>query len=134
MPKPKYPHMRIWEETIMDRFLQTVTFEATYDYDVHVRIDDKTPNTLHTDTERQLWRQMTAFRIDAVIQTPANIYVAEVKDRLRPSAIGQALTYSHLYQKIHKPTKPVIPAIITAMDDPDTHNVCDRYGIKVWVV
>ena len=126
--------MRIWEATIMDRFLQRPTQSMTFDYDVHVRIDDKTPNTLHTDNERQLWRQMTAFRIDTVIETRDAIYVCEVKDRLRPSAIGQALTYAHLYQKIHKPTKPVIPAIITAMDDPDTHQVTDKYGIKVWVV
>ena len=126
--------MRIWEETIMDRFLQTVTFEATYNYDVHVRIDDKTPSTTITDAEKQLWRQMTAFRIDAVIETPGNIYVAEVKDRLRPSAIGQALTYAHLYPQKYPAKKPVIPAIITAMDDPDTHQVCDKYGIKVWVV
>lgn len=134
MPKPRYPHMRQWEMEIMDRFLLHPPFEATYDYDVHVRIDDKTPNTIHTDAERQLWRQMTAFRIDAVIETPANIYVAEVKDRLRPSAIGQALTYAHLYQKKFSPPKPVIPAIITAMDDPDTHQVTDKYQIKVWVV
>jgi hypothetical protein len=118
----------------MDRFLQKNTIEATFNYDIHVRIDDKAPSTLLTDNERQLWRQMTAFRIDVVIETPANIYVCEVKDRLRPSAIGQALTYSLLYQKIHKPNKPVIPAIITAMDDPDTHSVCDKYGIKIWVV
>ena len=126
--------MREWEATIMDRFLAHVTFEATYEYDVHVRINEKVPMTVATDTERQLWKQMTAFRIDAVIETVSHIYVAEVKDRLRPSAIGQALTYAYLYQKKFKPSKPVVPAIITALNDPDTREVCNKYGIRVWVV
>lgn len=134
MPKPKYPHMREWEMTIMDRFLQKNTIEATFNYDVHVRINDKVPLYNATDAEKILWRQMTAFRIDAVMETPAHIYVIEVKDRLRPSAIGQALTYALLYEKKNKPTKPVTPAIVCGMDDPDTHDVCDKYGIKVWVV
>lgn len=134
MVTPRYPHMREWEMTIMDRFLEKTTFEATYNYDVHVRINDKVPLYKATESEKQLWRQMTAFRIDAVIETKANIYVAEIKDRLRPSAIGQALTYAYLYQKKFTPKKPVIPAIITSMDDPDTHEICDHYQIKVWVV
>ena len=134
MTKPKYPHMRIWEETIMDRFLALPRAPAKFDYDVHVRINDKTPMEVQTDAERQLWRTMTAFRIDAVMETETQIYVIEVKDRLRPSAIGQALTYSFLYTKLFKPQKPVIPSIICGLDDPDTHAVCDKYQIRVWVV
>ncbi len=134
MTTPKYPHMREWESTIMDRFLQRPMSDVKLDYDVHVRINDKTPDVIHTDAERQLWRQMTAFRIDAVMETDSTIYVIEVKDRLRPSAIGQALTYAYLYVKIHTPQKQVIPAIICGLDDPDTHAVCDHYKIQVWIV
>ena len=134
MTKPRYPHMREWEMEIMDRFHKHIKFKAIFTYDEHVRINTKTPMEVQTDMEKQLWKQMTAYRIDVVIETNTEIYVCEVKDRLRPSAIGQALTYAHLYHKIHKPKKPVIPAIITALSDPDAKLVCDHYGIFVWVV
>jgi hypothetical protein len=134
MPQPKYPHMRIWEESIMDKFHDKKLLNATYDYDVHLRVRDTNKKADLTPNEQILWNQQTAKRIDAVATTPATIYVIEVKDRLRPSAVGQAITYKILYEEQFKPTKLVIPAIITEFDDPDMRHVCDVLGIRVWVV
>jgi hypothetical protein len=134
MVKPKYPHMREWEEQIMTKFHEMIRFTGTYTYDVHLRVRDPPQKLSLTENERLLWRQMTAKRIDTVIETHDRIYVCEVKDRNRPSAIGQALTYKILYEEQYHPTKPVTPAIITQYNDPDMQHVCDKLGIRVWEV
>jgi len=126
--------MRIWEEQIMQKFHQKPPFEANWSYDVHLRVRDTTKKTELTPKDQQLWNQMTAKRIDAVAETPTNIYVIEIKDRLRPSAVGQALTYKILYEEQYRPTKPVTATIITEFGDPDMQHVCDVLKIRVWVI
>ena len=132
--KPKYPHMRIWEEEIMDSFHNAKLLEATWTYDVPLKIRTGEYPTLMSDNEKQLWNRLTSKRIDAVAETPGVIYTIEIKDRLRPSAVGQALTYKTLYEEKFKPTKPVIAAIIAKYGDPDMQHVCDVFHIKTWVI
>lgn len=134
MPKPKYPHMRQWEEQIMETFHTKKLLNAKWTYDVPLKIRETPTPQYMSENERQLWKRLTSKRIDAVGETPYQIYVCEIKDRLRPSAVGQALTYKTLYTEQFEPTKPVIPAIITTFGDPDMQHVCDEYGIKVWII
>lgn len=134
MPKPKYPHMRIWEERIMDRFHDGHHLDAKWTYDVPLKVRTGDFPTLMSENEKNLWNRLTSKRIDAVAETTNEIYVIEIKDRLRPSAVGQALTYKTLYEEQFKPTKPVIPAIIARYGDPDMQHVCDVYNIKTWVI
>lgn len=134
MPKPKYPHMRIWEETIMDAFHAKNILKAEWTYDVPLKIRTAEYPTLMSENEKALWNRLTSKRIDAVAETPTEIYVIEIKNRLRPSAVGQALTYKTLYLEQFKPEKPVIAAIIARVDDLDMQHVCDVYNIKTWVI
>jgi len=134
MPKPKYAHMRVWEEKIMDKFLEKIKFPATWQFDVHLHVQDRKDISYMSENEKFLFNQATAKRIDAVGETVDRIYVVEVKDRLRPSAVGQALTYKLLYERQFKPAKLVVPAIITEFTDPDMEFVCEKFGIRVWVV
>jgi len=134
MTKPKYPHMRIWEEQIMDAFHAAKLLKATWTYDVPLKIRTGTFPTLMSENEKALWNRLTSKRIDAVAETPSTIYVIEIKDRLRPSAVGQALTYKTLYEEQFKPEKPIIAAIIAKLGDPDMQHVCDVYNIKTWVI
>jgi len=134
MVKPKYPHMRIWEEQIMDLFHDKHILDAEWSYDVPLKIRTGEFPTLMSENEKALWNRLTSKRIDAVGETPGAIYVIEIKDRLRPSAVGQALTYKTLYLEQFKPTKPVIAAIIAKFGDPDMQHVCDVYHIKTWVI
>jgi len=134
MPKPKYPHMRIWEETIMDRFHDMHILEGKWSYDVHLQVRKPDIPEYQSENERKMWLTNIAKKADAVCETPVEIYVIEVKTFLRPSAVGQALTYKTLYKEQFKPTKPVIPAIIASVGNPDMQHVCDVYNIKTWVI
>jgi len=132
--KPKYPHMRIWEEQIMTQFHDKDILDATWTYDVPLKVRKGDFPTLMSENEKNLWNRLTSKRIDAVAETPDTIYVIEIKDRLRPSAVGQALTYKTLYTEQFNPTKPVTAAIIARYGDPDMQHVCDTYQIKTWVI
>jgi len=132
--KPKYPHMRQWETQIMDRYHENPKIQAKWSYDVHLSI--RMPKEAHrmTPREAQIYMQSIAKRIDAVAETTDTIYVIEVKDRLRPSAIGQALTYKTLYKEQYPTTKNVQPVILTTYTDLDMLHVAEVYHIQVWVV
>lgn len=134
MPKPKYRHMRQWESAIVDKFHAKIKLKGEFEYDVALRVREIPLPGYKTENEQMLWNRLTAKRIDVVATTKAAIYVIEVKDRLRPSAVGQALTYKILYEEQFKPSQPVIPSIVTEFGDPDMQHVCDVYNIKVWVV
>ena len=134
MTKAKYPHMRIWETQIMDAWHAKNLFPAKWTYDVPLKIRKAEYPTLMSDNEKALWNRLTSKRIDAVAETVGNIYVIEIKDRLRPSAVGQALTYKTLYEEQFAPHKPVITTIVTELGDLDMQHVCDAYNIKVFEV
>jgi len=118
----------------MDKFHSLGLLKANWTYDVPLKIREGEYPTPMSEAERDLWNRLTSKRIDAVGETVAEIYVCEIKDRLRPSAVGQALTYLVLYKEQFKPEKVVIPAIIAKYGDPDMQHVCDVYGIKTWLV
>ena len=134
MPKAKYPHARIWEEAIIDKFKTKYGIKGEWIHDLRLKIKDPEDYIFQTEKERQMWRNQTAKRVDITIIKTRSIYVIEVKDRLRPSAIGQALTYKTLYEWQYKPKKRVIPGIVTEFTDPDMLDVAKHYGITVWVV
>jgi len=134
MPKAKYPHARIWEEKIIDKFKEQYGIKGEWIHDLRLKIKDPENYIFQTAKERQMWRNQTAKRVDITIIKTRSIYVIEVKDRLRPSAIGQALTYKTLYEWQYKPKKQVIPGIVTEFTDPDMLEVAKHYGIRVWVV
>jgi len=132
--KPKYPHMRIWEQDIMDKFHRANLIDAIWSYDVPLKVREMPLPDYMTDAEATLWSRLTSKRIDAVAETTGNIYTIEIKDRLRPSAVGQALTYKTLYEEQFAPRKPVTAAIVTEFDDYDMQHVCSVYNVKVWIV
>jgi len=134
MAKPKYPHMRIWETAIMTKYHEKVGMVGEWTYDVHLKVRETPMQPHHTPNEVYLQNRLTAKRIDAVCERKNKIYVIEIKDRLRPSALGQALTYKTLYEEQYAPQKQVQPVILTEYQDLDMQHVCDVYNVEVWIV
>ena len=132
--KPKYPHMRQWESQIMEKYHKLYPNKGEWSYDVHLKVRQNPAPELESESLVELYNQATAKRIDAVCETQGVIFVIEIKDRLRPSALGQALTYKALYEEQFAPSKPVEAVILTEYTDLDMRHVCDLYGVLVWVV
>ena len=132
--KPKYPHMRQWEAEIMDKYHNDVGMVGDWSYDVPLKVRQTPVPSYMTDNESLLWQRITAKRIDAVCERKNIIYIIEIKDRLRPSAIGQVLTYLVLYDEQFAPKKPLQGVVLTEYTDPDMLHVASHYNIEVWVV
>ena len=132
--KPKYAHMRQWEEAIMEKYHETVGMVGEWSYDVPLKVRETPVPSYMTDNESLLWQRITAKRIDAVCEKRDVIYIIEIKDRLRPSAIGQVLTYLVLFEEQFAPQKRLQGVVLTGYTDPDMMHVADVYNIEVWVV
>jgi len=127
-------HMRIWERTIMMRFIEKKILVGKYDFDIHVRVAEPIYPTPLPDNFKYMWEKLTNKRIDAICETEDTIWIIEVKDRLRPSGIGQLLTYKILYTTKYMPAKKVELAYVSAVDDTDIRHICDAYNIHVFIV
>lgn len=132
--KPKYPHMRQWEAEIMQKYHNKVGMVGEWSYDIPLKVRETPIPSYMTENEALLWQKITSKRIDAVCERKNIIYIIEIKDRLRPSAIGQVLTYLILYQEQFAPEKPLQGVILTEFTDPDMMHVADHYKIKVWKI
>ncbi|MBW2672732.1 MAG: hypothetical protein JRD89_04840 [Deltaproteobacteria bacterium] len=131
---PPFPHMKPVEVEIMQRFIELAPLGTEYEYDVRLFPEIK-PLAPGADEEAyKAWLLLKAKRIDAVAHTPDAIWILEVKDRLRPSAVGQLLVYRDLYDRQFHPLKPLRLGVVCGDDDPLVRPTCAEHGIKVWVV
>ena len=126
--------MRLWESAIMDKYHDKVGMVGEWSYDVPLKVRETPLPPYMTDNENLLWQRITAKRIDAVCERKNVIYIIEIKDRLRPSALGQVLTYLTLYAEQFAPDKNLQGVILTEYTDLDMLHVCDVHNVKVWVV
>ncbi len=77
---------------------------------------------------------LSAKKIDAVFEDEQNIYVAEVKQRLKSQSIGQVLSYRMLYENLFMPEKKVIPCLIGSVIDQDVYDLSELQEIKIYLV
>ncbi|MHC1600500.1 MAG: hypothetical protein ACXQS5_06760 [Candidatus Methanospirareceae archaeon] len=77
---------------------------------------------------------LTQLRIDAVGETPREIWIFEVKPRAGRSALGQLESYGYWYIRQYAPRKPVKLAVVCESIDPNMPDVFREHGIEVFVV
>ena len=87
-----------------------------------------------TEAEKRNIIERHAMRIDAVVYTDSCIWLLEVKDRVRKSAIGQLLVYKEWFEKNYRPVLPIRLAIVAAVDDVMVRAVAEKLGIQVFLV
>jgi len=118
----------------MKEFMYRRIIEGEYIFDVRLYPPERPLRPFETPEDYRIWQILHAKRIDAVCETPDTIYIIEVKDILRPSAVGQVLTYMVLFEEQFKPRKKLKPVIVAGEDDPQMHSVCRRYNIDWYVM
>lgn len=129
-----YPHMLADEVPIWNRFLQTTNLNfIKIDYDVHL---GQGMIILPTDNDsiRRLKLAVTRKRVDAIAETPQDIWILEVKPRIGASALAQLLLYFDLYHDEYHPTKGVMLAAIGETQAPDIQRVFDLYAVNIILV
>lgn len=129
-----YPHMARRDAPIWERFLraQGANFTGvTYD----VALGGVVPEGADEEDETVLgWRYSTAVKLDAVLFTPDEVWIVEVKPNASLSAIGQVLGYMLLAEREPFTDLPLIPTIITDNLGADVRYVAEQLNIQIIVV
>lgn len=128
-PDQRFPHFIRHDAQIWERFLRTQSHpKFRVAYDVHVG----TPSTAAADLPENYARMVNALstkRIDVILYFPKETIILEVKQYAGLAAIGQALSYKHLF-KARFPEKPnPVAGILTDVAQPDMHPLCVIFNI-----
>lgn len=129
-----YPHMARRDAPIWERFLQSQGARFTgVAYDV--ALGGVVPEGADEKDETVIgWRYSTAVKIDAVLFSPSEAWIVEVKPNASLSAIGQVLGYMLLAELDQFTSLALIPTIITDNLSADVRYVADQLNIQVIVV
>jgi len=132
--RPSYPHMGPYESEIWQRFLLTTDMRfIKIDYDVRVG-PGYDPGEQYPENIRKMAIALTQLRIDAVAETPNEIWIFEVKPRAGRSALGQLEAYGYWYLRQYRPTKLVRLAVVCREVDPNMVEVFRERGIHIFKV
>lgn len=129
-----YPHMARRDAPLWESFLRQRGAEFTgVAYDVALG-GTVPPGADEADPTVIGWRYSTAVKIDAVLFTPDECWIVEVKPNASLSAIGQVLGYTLLSELDPITDLPLVPTIITDQLSQDVAYVADQLNIQIIVV
>ena len=126
-----YPHMLAEDIPIWNKFLtqNANLFERIY-YDV--RVGGVYPGPEYGDeTMRKMYYQVTAKRIDALVELKDEVWIVEVATRPGLRATGQLITYLALWFDDPKIVKPAKAVLVVQTLDEDLEKALKTYGMLV---
>lgn len=138
--------MRILERPIKFKHFKREELEIFKDWLAETKPDGYIETDVHLETPESLeilrrypdyppaFRRPAMKRIDAVWYRPDEIYLLEIKERIRHSAIGELLTYRQLFSEQRRPMKPLRLGIIARHKDLAVQAACKSLGIHFWLV
>ena len=134
MATAKYPHMKADEAAVWDRFLKKIPWKVvSVMYDVRLGEGTVIAEGVPAWVKGMAWALSTK-RVDAIVETPMEFVLVEVKDRGALSAVGQLLGYLVLFNKQYRPQKRVRLALVCAVIAPDMEPILKEYGIETYMV
>ena len=123
MLRPDVPVWHKWRRAHLDDWDSCL-------YDVRLTLNEIPANVLE-ENMRRMWFANISKRIDAVCIRDDIIWILEVTSTAGLRAIGQAVTYRHLWQHIRPMTQPTKTGILCTRMDNDIRAVCKLYDIMI---
>ena len=124
-----YPQMLNEDDVIWERFLEKHHKEFLwFYYNVHVGGQLISDPTVPENVQKAWWKS-TAKRIDVIGEKEKEIWIIEVAARPGFRALGQVMTYVHLWNKDPKINKPIKSVLIGNMLDDDLQEMLDIMGV-----
>lgn len=120
---PRFPHYKISEAMILKEFLRRRILPGKYAFDVKLYVEEE---------KSPIWKELTAKRIDALCLTPTKLFILEIKDRTRPSGIGELLIYETLLKEQFAVDKDIIKAAVVGWGLRKEIELYERNGIIVY--
>jgi len=128
------PHYKEREVDTLRRFVDGNYLPGSYSFDVRLPYEPTPAEKLLTNYELKMIIALKSMRIDAVVETPNEIWILEVANNLQLSYTGKLIGYADLYKRIYQPTKPVKMGVVALEDSPLAREALERMGIKIWIV
>ena len=129
---PKFPHFKPIERRLATLFIQKYRIEGKYAFSVP--LPTTRAKILMQKEEEWLRREayLYCFKLDILIDCDYYYYIIEVKERIRPSALGQLAIYHDLFIREYKPNKPVYLGITYLIRDTDVETAAYARGIRLF--
>jgi hypothetical protein len=130
----KYPHLKAEETEIWSRFIEKYpdAFESV-DYDVLVgagaEVGEGESEEMRKDIE-----YLTKKKIDVVGYKGDEISVIEIRKRAGLDIVGKVVSYRELYRDIAPTDRRLIGVLITDQKMPDVEELCQKFGIRYFLV
>jgi hypothetical protein len=132
--KLQFPEAGQREVSILRDFLTThINDYDRYSFSVRVGKGAE-PDPTHLPGIQANTAYFTKKRIDMLAWQGPQAFIFECKERIDPRALGQILTYAHLWVEEHPDARPPILAAIGRFSDPDTLRVFTAAGVTVYLV
>ena len=129
-----FPHFTPEESEVARRFIESGTLKGEWYFDVRLTSSKAEWIKRVEHPWREMWKAVTAKRIDIVCVSARAVHIIEVKRMMLSSGIGQLMTYRDMFIKEYQPDAPVVLWYVTYYHDPDVVKMCNTLGINTWYV
>jgi len=130
---PAIPHYKPIEREIAWAFITRERIPGIYYFDFRLP-EEMPPEIAYMPLWVQhMWRALSDYRADIIIDTPDYWLVCEIKDLLSSTALSQPLLYKYLFKQYCKPKKPVRAALIVGEAKRRALEFAIAEGIEIFV-
>lgn len=129
-----FPHMSPYDSRVWSAFL-SVTPRGVRGVLYDVALGGRAARLVDDgDDLKEMWETLIKKRVDAVAEVGGEIWVCEVKPTASMSALGQALTYTFLWNQERRSKQKARAVVICSRVDEDVEAVFIAYDVLVIVV
>lgn len=127
----KYPHMQPLDVAVWERFIQVnPDYFDRVDYDVPVGTG-ATPHPDHAPEIQYDHTILTQKKIDVVGYRRSEITLVEIKPIANMRALGQILTYAHLYKDDHPEVGSLILVVLAGEIERELEAIYAAHGVQI---
>jgi len=128
----KIPHTKPVERKIVYEFINKGYLKGYYAFDVRLPPEDRPLMPGETPFDYEVWKALHSLRIDFIVKMPSELWVCEVKDLLRASALGEVELYASLFPKKYECPLPIRKAVIVGTSKPELEPAFLEKNIKIF--
>lgn len=86
------------------------------------------------DPLKVMWRGLLVKRADAIAELENEVWIIEVSADPGLRAVGQLLSYGHLWKRDPKIDKPLKLVLVSGTIEEDLADVVSSYGVLIFIV
>jgi len=130
----KYRHYKAEELQLARDFVRKALLPGKYYFDFYLMTEAARhiASVMQPPTLKDIVPWL--MRVDAVCFKGNQVWIIEFKERMRPSGVGQLVSYRKLWQEQYGFGKRLLLGYVVRDDDPTLHSTLNENEIEWWVV